>query len=210
VILADVTPKLARIDVTCDGGCSVLLDGKATSRQQGDRHNFFAKPGTHEVTAVFAGDRQVSDRATLEAGGHRSFELVAPPEVVAATDGAATPATGPARRRGLSRGWFIAGAVVTVALGAAATYEGLGTLDDRDHIRELVAAGDDAGADAAYADAHDRQTLTNVLIGATAVAGVATITAAFFTRWSGDGEHRAQVTFTPTVGGGALGYGGRF
>lgn len=201
MILTEVGPKVARIDVSCAGGCSVLLDGKATSRKTGDRHAFFAKPGTHEVRAVFPDGQKTSEKPTVLAGSRTTIELEPPPPLPVA-EPAPDRATAPPRQ-GISRGWVIAGAVVTAGLGGAAVYEGLATLDDRDHIRELVAAGDHATAESELAKARDRQTLTNVLIGATAAAGVATITAAFFTRWSGGEESSTRLSVTPLGGGGA-------
>ncbi|HVK78230.1 MAG TPA: hypothetical protein VM734_33225 [Kofleriaceae bacterium] len=203
-ILDDVGPSLARVEVTCDAACAVLLDGRSASRHDGSVHALFSQPGDHEVTAVFDGGGEVVRKVSLRAGQPTSLSFAPPPvEVEPAAVGAVAA---PRRRDGLGRAWFLGGAVVTVGLGAVATYQGLATLDDRDQIRTLVAAGDQAGAEAAYDDARDRQRLTNLLFGATAAAGVATLVVAYFTDWSG----AEAVQVTPTAGGGAVSFAGRF
>jgi hypothetical protein len=210
MILDEVRPKVARIDVACEGSCSVLIDGKAASRKKGDRHTLFAKAGDHQLTAVFEDGQKKSEKTSVAAGAAASLQFDAPPPIVVApppTDDAEPVAA----RKGLPRGWFIAGAIITVGLGGAAVYEGMATLDDRDQIKELVAAGDRDAAEAKYDDARGRQRLTNILIGATAAAGVATITAAIFTRWSNDPASRERnLAITPAAGGATLTYGGSF
>ena len=183
------------------------LDGKAASRRPRDRHILFVKPGAHRVAAVFADGQQATERVIARAGHSASLEVAAPPPLPAKKP---TGAGAPIEHRGISSGWFIAGAVVTVALGGATVYEGLGTLADRDHIRELTAGGDQQAAQRAYDDARGRQTLTNVLIGATAVAGVATITAAYLAHRSSGERPRQEVTIAPTPGGATIGYAATF
>jgi hypothetical protein len=206
MILSELGPSLARVDVSCEATCDVLIDGRSASRHTGEAHAFFSQPGDHDVTAVFEDGRKVAERVTLVAGEPMALSFEPPPAEPAPMAERADLSPPSSPRRGISRGWFIGGAIATVGLGAFATYEGLATLDDRDRIRELVAAGDQPGAEALYADASDRQRLTNVLFGATAVAAVATLTLAYFTDWSG----AEQLSVAPTGDGGAVTFSGRF
>lgn len=202
-VLSELVPQLARVDVACDAPCAVVIGDKAASRQRATSHALFVTPGARTVGAVFDAGSAPNQQVSLRAGTHVALRFEAPAaSVTVASPPAATRAGDD--RGGLSRGWVLSGAVLTVGLGAAATYQGLRTLEDRDQIRDLVAAGDRAAADRRYAEAEDRQRWTNALLIGTAAAGLATLTAAVFTRWSS--PERPTVALTPLTGGAAVGF----
>ena len=79
---------------------------------------------------------------------------------------------------------------MAVGLGVATGVEGAATLSARDDIKAAVAANDTAKATSLYDAARSTQLRTNVLIGATAAAGIATVVLAFSTDWSGKSNTR--------------------
>lgn len=210
-VLSKLSPQLTQFDISCDEECTITLDGKAASSKPRKRHLFFAQPGDRKVGAMFDDGRSASTQASAKAGQTSTIELDAPPRPVAPP---AAPAGGTGasvdltahptvpEHHGLSRGWVIGAAVLTAGLGVAAGIEGKTTLDTRDQIKAAVADNDDARATSLYNDGRDQQLRTNLLLGATAAAGVATIVLGVMTDWSGT-SHSRDVAVTPTAGGGA-------
>ncbi|HMG57511.1 MAG TPA: hypothetical protein VK601_28620 [Kofleriaceae bacterium] len=216
-VLAKLAPQLAQLDVTCSAACTLLVDGKVAISVAREQHSLFAQPGGRSVTAVFGDGRKTTGQVTALANHITPLRLEAPRQVEArpAAPAGSQPAGGPgarrdrpAERQGLSKWWLVGGAVVTVGLGVATTLSGTATLTTRDQIRDAVAAGDDATAQMLYDTGRDQQTRTNVLLGATIAAGVATGVLAIFTDWSGSSER--QLAVTPRADGAAVVYAGRF
>ena len=216
-ILSQLSPKLTHFEVTCSEDCTVTLDGKAASSKPRTSHIFYAQPGTRTVGATFDGGRQAQKQITAKVGSSISVRLDAPARpqpVPAAASPQLAPISTPApvaieHAHGIRRAWVLAGSLLTVGLGVGATVEGMATLDTRDQIKAATAAGNTAQAQTLYDQGRDQQLRTNVLIGATAAAGVTTVILAVFTDWSG-GEHR-EIAVRPVDGGGAaVVLGGRF
>ena len=86
---------------------------------------------------------------------------------------------------GLSPWVFGTALGVTAVLGGVATWSGLDTLSARDEY-------DKHRTQAGYEDGQKKEQRTNILIGATGVAAVATITLALFTDFGGSDEKSAQ------------------
>lgn len=213
-ILSQLSPKLAHFEVTCSEDCTISLDGKAASSKARTSHIFYAQPGARTVGATFDGGRQAQKQVTAIVGKSVSVALDAPPRAapipVATTQPRATPGAPAPTSHGIGRAWVLVGAAVTVGLGVGATVEGMGTLDTRDQIKAATTAGDSAQAQSLYDQGRDQQLRTNILIGATAAAGITTVVLAVFTDWSG-GEHEREIAIKPVQGGGAVvGFGGRF
>ena len=131
-------------------------------------------------------------KAVGESKKHEEREPTAPPAPTPAPERDAPKATG-----GLGVGWFIAGAVLTAGLGAAATWSGLDTNSKaKSYEQNPTREG--------YLDGKDLETRTNLLVGATAVAGVSTIVIGVFTNWSGSRgsrhERAARFRVQPALG----------
>lgn len=130
---------------------------------------------------------------------------------------AAQPATSPAPEQdkaessgGLPIAWFITGAVITVGLGAAATWSGLDTKSKATEYEE-------APTKDKYNDGKGLELRTNVLLAGTAVAALGTTVIAIFTDWSGSPsatktEQAKKLRFQPAVAqkGGGLFVTGAF
>jgi hypothetical protein len=225
-ILAELTPTLAHIDAKCGGGCSVTIDGRALSEENHEKYSFFVQPGEHEVIGVFAEGETVK-KIDVAAGRAITIELVAPPKPEPIVEPVKEPDPDPPvvievpkplppvkhGGKGIRRLWVIGGSVLTIGLGAAATFSGLATLDTRDKVVEAVDANDNATATELYNKGRDEQIRTNILFGATAAIGITTVVLAFFTNWSGDGddvERESSLSFAPSRDGGAIVYGAHF
>jgi hypothetical protein len=228
-ILSELSPKLAQLEVSCSEPCTLTLDGKAaSSTKPRSSHVVYAQPGARTVAAMFDADREAKTQITAVAGASKRLELAAPqrPAPVEATPSAApapvvvTPASehdertsSPPTRasRGIGRKWFVIAGAATVVLGAGATVRGLATLGTRDDITVAVERGDTAQAESLYDKGRGQQLQTNLLLGATAAAGVSAIVLAILADWSdGAGAEKREVAITPTAGGATFVLGGRF
>jgi tetratricopeptide (TPR) repeat protein len=221
--LADIEPSYYRVEVSCDR-CSLEVDGTLE-----EYTTFFLEPGIpHTLVAHFeTGDVQ---EEVSGAAGESRMVLLEPPKA----SGGTTIDTEP-RPGGGERGdpgpektdverkplppivTFVAGGV-TVALGVATVVVGI---DAQSGKKEYEEAADEARAanelkaeNAAellekatklLEKGQDKETRTNILIGVTAGAAVATgVIAIFLTDWSGkeESEPEVGVGVVPVAGGG--------
>ena len=209
-ILSNLSPRLAQLDVTCSEPCTLTLDARALSGKPTTRHTFFAQPGARSVGASFDGDRRASQQITAQAGQTATLSLDAPPRTAAPEPrptAAATAMPHDDGGHGIGRKWVVLTGVLAVGRGVGAGVEGMATLDQRDQIKAAVAANDSATAMSLYTGARSTQLRTNVLIGASAAAGIATIVLAVVTNWS---PHQVEINAARTTGGATLALSGHF
>jgi hypothetical protein len=217
--------KLARIEVQCrPKSCGLVVDGAAGSAEIAETHVIFLEPGKHEINAAFGPDRATPKVATAKAGDRTSLTFEAPvasASVQRITDAGgktalsvATETTADHGTKGtqkpLSPWIFASGAVVTAGLGAVTLWSGLDVLSAHDAYQ-----GNET--ERTYQDGLDKEKRTNMLIGATVVAGLATGVIALFTRWGGSSDSaatlprvRVQAGGAPIPGGAAFTLGGHF
>jgi hypothetical protein len=148
---------------------------------------------------------------TINGGAGTEVEMaVEPPPTAAPVEAVTSPASPPPlppadASRGLARGWFVAGTLLTVGLGSAAVWSGLDVLEQHDLYQRDP-------TDEAFEDGRRRERRTNLLIGATALAATSTLLIAIFTDWSPRARDRrpdgARLGLTPTRGGGVVTFGG--
>jgi X-X-X-Leu-X-X-Gly heptad repeat protein len=221
-ILSRLAPQLAQLDVACAARCTLLIDGKVIASVPREQHSLFAQPGARTITAAFDDGRKASNQVTALVNHITSVRFEAPARPIASTvvpkagnagpaGGGSTGDTGTRSAGGLSRWWVIGGGAVTLGAGVATLVSGLATLSTRDKIRGAVAAGDTASATSLYNTGRDQQTRTNVLLGVTAAAGVATVVLAVFTNWSGAARaEERNLAIVPSSGSLSLVYGGQY
>ncbi|HEX4339282.1 MAG TPA: hypothetical protein VH062_25415 [Polyangiaceae bacterium] len=192
--LDEASKKLMRFEVACHPAvCTVLVDGAAAGADAKDKHLLYLSPGKHEVIASFGKNRSEPQSAEGNAGDKGSLAFEAPPEPPPPPPGAGLGVNeaplegdqGVQRPHGLSPWFFVGGAIATVGLGAATVWSGLDVLSANDTYKKHPTLP-------AYNDGRDRELRTNVLIGATAVAGAATGVIAIFTNWHGKGAEKAE------------------
>lgn len=198
--------RAGRIEVDCPERCAVEIDGHSP---EPDAERWLAV-GPHVVvltTSAYANHHDEHRIEVLPLETTRVQFVPPPPLAVVASSPspsplrAPAPAPAPAAPRaegGISPAWFWLGAGLTVALGGATT---LSALDVSSRRRDFADRGcSRVGSDACDADASDGRgavTRTNVLLGATALLGAATVATLFFVRW--------KPTLTTTVGAGDSG-----
>lgn len=232
-VIAQASKAAHRVVVSCKPACTLVVDGKLATSREAVAATLFVERGRHVVGAGWSGERARSADVEATAGGSSELAFEAPAAVAAApVPAAASGAQGAASRRpaaepepspvaaghhGLPKVVFGFAAATTGVLGAITIWSGLDTKNNpgADKVRETCAGQGDGCP--LYQDGLSRQTRTNVLIGVTSVAALATAAlGVFFTDWSSD-EAPAKVGQTvrvvPTASidhGTTLGLVGRF
>lgn len=207
-VVDDLSPQLARVTVQCNG-CDLSLDAQSTGPDvfaEPGAHTLTAAWGmrvSHHPMQLLAGSNNPVELAVPgEAPPPAAPPVrIATPEELRAQSRAQTidielppamrgarpavdrpPADGhqpppPPPPDGLPPGVFVTGMVITAGLVGTLVWSGLDALDGS-------AAYNQNPTQSALDDGRVRELRTNVLIGATAAAGVATLViGAFFTRW---------------------------
>jgi hypothetical protein len=174
--------RFVRVDVECEG-CAVAVGGAVV-----EHRSFFVEPDAeHTIEAAFeTGSRSETVRGA--AGEQRTLRFEAPPPPVARVEPepesvSASPlptVSNTPPSDGLAVIPLPATLVsvgVTAALGGVLIWSGVDTLDGVPaYTTNPTAAG--------LADGQSRETRTNWLVGATALAATVTAVLAVFTRWS--------------------------
>jgi hypothetical protein len=223
-VVDDLSPNLARVTVQCSG-CDLSLDARTCGA------DLFAEPGPHTLTAAW-GLRVTHRPMQLLAGSNNPVELampgeaapapaplnLVPPDEIARRAGApidtelppalrgaaptadrppspVAPAVEPPTPDGLSPAVFFTGLVLAAGAGGALVWSGLDAVAGSETYAQNP-------TQAALDDGRVRELRTNVLAGATAAAGVATVViGAFFTRWRSAPVHAAVSPSGLLVGG---------
>ncbi|HMJ16678.1 MAG TPA: hypothetical protein VK524_34925 [Polyangiaceae bacterium] len=217
--LAEAKKKLARYAVRCQPKpCNLVVDGASATTNEMDEHVLYLSAGEHSVIARFGKLDTEAQPVSGEPGGEASLTFDAPPEPPPEATPAGEPLTGagggprdagPQPSSGLPLSVFVTGAAVTVGLGAVTLWSGLDTLKARDEYRDSKTKVD-------WERGKDREKRTNILIGATAAAGVFTGVVAFLTDWRGQPEQSAakvqklQVSSYILPSGGVMSVKGSF
>jgi hypothetical protein len=205
-LIAELTPKLGRVSIESPGAKEVELDGTAP-----DLEVTYVDPGDHVVTGRF-GEKGVKREVSVVAGSLVRVVLEPPKaeqsgleEEGAGEDPFADDTRKdqkPEKEKPLPATVFFVGAGVTAVLAGVTVWSGLDTNKARDEFDEdPTQDGLDSG--------RGKQTRTNVLLGGTVVAGVATATIGlFFTNW---GSKKKPKTETEVgIGPGFVNVRGRF
>jgi hypothetical protein len=222
--LAEAERHLARIELRCEPQpCTLKVDGEEAVA--GKR---YLLPGTHVLVADAERNAQAIERLTLVAGAAYRVVLYPTPRSVdakpasvtdeagkpasgrappKAKEGSATPATEPSsgaaepQRKPLPPAVVYGGAGVTAVLLGVTIWSGL----------DAISAKSDLGSDPTTAQVDDVQskiTRSNILLGATAVVGIATTVVGFtLVDWK---HGQASASVSPHPGGAVFGAQGTF
>ena len=126
------------------------------------------------------------------------------------------PPPAPPRSRGIPRGVFIGGVVVTAVLGGVTIWSGVDTVSHPGADAVRVACAGKGETCPEYEAGRAHQLRTNVLLGATVGVAVVTGVLGIFTKWKGNAAAAPASAFQilPTAAaldrGAALGAVGRF
>lgn len=206
-ILEKTEPQLCQLAVMCAApGCSISADGRALSMSPAEAHTLYLTPGETVLELSFDG-AQVTRDISARAGVRIDLRVEAPPrpsKPTAATTDEAAPARSAAKAAG-PRGWpravVYAGAGLTAALGGVTLWSAIDTQSAHDDYVK-------APTHSAFEEGEKKQLRTNILLGATAAAALATAAiAVFHTNWSGE---RSSLSVEPSRSGATVSFGGSF
>ncbi len=232
--------QLHKVQVSCASPCLLAVGTRAVHGNATTRWVLFVDPGKTTVNASFFGNTSSKPQTITATAGGKSelrFEPAEPtkpvipvPTSTATSNPSATStsssdippditsaptSTGPEadqlKSKGIHPAFFITGLVLTAGAGGVLAWSGVDTLQNPgvDAVRKACAGkGPDCPE---YKLGLDNQLRTNILIGATAGLGAATVLLAIFTRWSG-GKPPEKTAISPTAivldRGAALGVAG--
>ena len=192
--LAETAPELAEYVVACSVPCTIAADGRVVSESDALRHRVFLDAGAHHLGVSFQQGGSVTKHVESSKGTSTPLAFEPPPQVL--------PPSKPAPReplpiadKPLAPVVFFFGAGVTAALGAATIASGIATENDpgpETVRRECAGRGESC---ARYQEGQDAEMRTNVLLGVTIGAALATgVMGLFFTRWP---MHGSAMRWTP-------------
>jgi hypothetical protein len=211
--LADISRRasvaLFELTATCDRPCDLTVGGKLVHGRAESRRTLYIQPGNLAVRAGWADDRSESRQVEAVAGARGEVAFVEPPSPAAkgiadepeerspVTTAPAQPDQdeGAQKSSGMSPVLFYVGAGLTAVLGGVTVWSGIDTLNNpgTDAVKKACDSGDKQLCDSLYEQGRSHQTRTNVLIGATAAVGVATIAIGIWgTDWGGGKGSTAQ------------------
>jgi hypothetical protein len=213
--LAEASPKLFKLMISCDTDCGVAADGRAVSLEDAKHFTVFLQPGPHSVVVSWPGDRSKSLDIKAKEGQALEQSFVAPPMPVVTNPntGGTTTTTpeAPPANKPFGPAVFITLLSLTAVSGGVLIWSGIDTINNPgvDAVRQgCVGQGQTCQL---YQDGLAAQTRTNVLIGVTGGLGLLTFVSVFLTQWSHPKkEAAAHVRVMPTVGLGSVGLVGRF
>ncbi|HEX4512696.1 MAG TPA: hypothetical protein VH054_04145 [Polyangiaceae bacterium] len=214
-VLAEATPKLFKLSVSCDVDCAVAADGRAVSVEDAKRFSVFLQPGPHNVVVSWPGDRTKSLDVKAREGQALEQSFVAPPMPVVQNPnngngnigGGATLTEQPSNKP-FGPAVFVTLAALTAISGGILIWSGVDTLNNpgADFVKaNCVGQGEQCPS---YQTGLASQTRTNVLIGVTGGLGLLTFVSIFLTQWSHPQKEGVKVE--ATVGLGTVGLAGRF
>jgi hypothetical protein len=183
-LIAELTPMLGRIQILDRGAKNVELDGKPIVVEIS-----YVDPGDHTVNGEFGG-KTVQRKLTVVAGSLVKVALEPPKservelEEEGGTEAPPPNAADTTKRddKALSPTWFYVGIGLTAVVGGVTLWSGLDTNRARDEFETDP-------SQSALDDGQAKQSRTNLLLGATAVAGVGTaVIGLFFTNWKGSSK----------------------
>jgi len=221
-VIDEVGGDLAKLSVTCDSACELLLNNKIVHGQSAESRVLYVEPGSVSVRASWSEDRNESETVEVQAGDEQEVSFYAPvvvdePAAEPAADAISmeTSSEDPVADSGEAKGWhpgiFYTGLGLTVVGGGATVLLGLNAQNNpgKDVVREMCVSGDTSCPE--YEEGRRNQMFVNIAVGATAAFGAFTIVSAFLTDWGGGDEESAtlregDLSIRPTfaVGDGAL------
>ena len=159
--IAAMEAQICQVEVSSTGkGGTVFVDGKESGAAP---RTVSLNPGSHVIEVRRPGAKPASATIRVFGGERRAFALVPVDLAPKADTSARTPRSAnkvPAKRRGLSRAWFLTATAVTAGLAVATTVLGAQTLGLRSDFDRDPTRG---AADAFYS----QRRLTNVFLGLT-------------------------------------------
>jgi hypothetical protein len=215
-VLRRARPELGRVKVTCEGECTVVIDGLAGTTHPAEHQVIYVKPGAHQVVGRFAEGESEPVALEAQAGAESELSIAHPPP--GATPAAVEPNPPPAdtvesrqakyaaqSHHGRSKAhpayfWALAGA--TAVVGAVTIWSGVDLLKAKDDFKS-----DPTPTQGEFNDGEKKDRRTTALIATTGALAAGTVVMAFFTDFKGE---RLAPSASIDKHGAALTLKGRF
>ncbi len=182
--------EFARVSVTCDEPCELLLDNRIVHGAARTNRIVYMNPGNSTFVASWSGNRTERESVSAQAGGEAEVAFFAPEVPVhqqdaQPQDGTDSPADHQPERKGWHPAVFYTGLGLTVAGGVATVVLGLNAKNNpgTQAVIDNCVQGDTTCPE--YRQGVRNQTYANIAVGATAAFAVFTITSAFLTDFGG-------------------------
>jgi hypothetical protein len=216
--LAESQVKLHKITLTCAPECGVAADGRAITLSDAPKAVFFLEPGSHSLEVSWSGDRTKQQALTARAGGsdELSFEAPAltPPSAAAVPPAQAPtglvglpPPSGSTEQTPITHvkpfgpAVFVTAAVITAGGAGFTVWSGFNAENSPGTSVVKTECAGKGPSCPAYQEGLSAQLRTNIALGATGAAALATcLLGVFFTQWSPRKSPTASVTLEPAVG----------
>lgn len=182
--LAETSRALSEYDVECSTPCTIAADGRVVSQSDALRHRVFLDPGEHDLGVSFQQGGSLSKHVESKKGTATPLAFEPPRTTSTPSPMIETSASRPTQKP-LGPVVFFAAAGLTVAAGAATIVSGIATENDPgpDAVRRQCAG--QGPSCPLYQQGQDAETRTNILLGVTIGAAVATAAIGLlFTQWS--------------------------
>jgi tetratricopeptide (TPR) repeat protein len=159
-------------------------------------------PGKHQVLVRVDGraivDRSISvnpgERVRLAISREREVSVVVPPPARQPDN---KPPVQPTPKKGIDPVWFYGSAGVTLVLGGVTTWSALDTKSAYDDYKAALPTLTQDEIDRQVSDGHAKETRTNVLLGATALAALGSAALGVFAVNWGSSDTASAVAVTP-------------
>ncbi|HEY2406659.1 MAG TPA: hypothetical protein VGI10_11685 [Polyangiaceae bacterium] len=186
-VIARAKSELYELKVHCDSECDLTVASKIVHGEPATDRTLYLAAGSYVVRAGWSGNRSLSKRAQATRGGSGTLDFEAPAEGSEPSEPAAADKPPQSKdespteakeapRSGWSPTVFWSGVGLTAVLAGVTTWSGLDTQNNpgADKVRASCSVGAD-DCKTLYNQGVRAQQRTNVLIGATAAVGVATV-----------------------------------
>lgn len=182
--LTELRTSLARMTMSCDGDCRVVVDDVAVTTTRALEHVFYVTAGEHDVAGEFEHGRSEPQSVRVAATDAVHLRFTGPP--------APAPITVVSDdQQGISPAWFAVTSVLTVAAAVGAGVSGSDVASQRDEYNP-----NSPTAREAYDNGIRAQNRTNALIGVASAFAVTSLVLVFLTDWDGDPEDADEPSTT--------------
>ena len=222
--IAKVEPLVQKLNISCASPCVLAVGTRSIPGESNTRWVVFVDPGKIGIGAsFFGGASSASQEITAMAG--KSSDLRFEPEekkgspkpVVLPITGSGTPPgvvdpppeipstdLVPTKSSGIHPAAFIAAGVATLGLGGVTIWSGVDTRNNPgvDAVKAQCAGQGETCP--AYVEGRNKQTRTNIFIGATAGTAAITVVLAILTNWRGNKTAAAPAPTASIIDHGAV------
>lgn len=196
--------NFARVDVTCDQPCELLLNNRIVHGRASTSRRLYIAPGTAEIRASWSAGRTQSETFALGAGSQQDANFFAPeipddPDTFIGTEDSSMSSGGTDtedKRDGWHPAVFYTGLSLSIIGLTSTAILGVNAQNNPgpDAVKQNCVRDDEECED--YKQGRRNQAMVNVALGTTAALGVFTIVSAIMTDWGKKKEKDESFSYT--------------